>query len=129
MWARRAAFLVCLVAMALWALALPWGRVWAGHNDFMSFYTGGLLAGTPDLYSSSANRALNEQLGYWMPSVQYLRPPYYAMLFKALTALPYHAAYLVYQGVSLAAAFAFAWISRRKVARGSVVPADLEFRF
>src|SRR3982751_5127987 len=98
MWSRRAAFVLCLAAMALWAAALPWQRVWAGHNDFMSFYTGGMLAGTSDLYSSAANRSVNERLGSWMPPVQYLRLPYYAALFKPLTALSYHSAYLMYQG-------------------------------
>jgi hypothetical protein len=119
MWARRLALALSLVAMASWAAALSWQRVWAGHNDFLSFYTGGLLAGTPDLYSSSANRALNEQLGYWMPAVQYLRLPYYAALFKPLTMLPYHAAYLVFQGVCLTAMLAFVWAGR---ARSRLLP-------
>ena len=114
MWARRAAFGLCLAAMALWAAALPWQRVWAGHNEFMAFYTGARLAGTPDLYSSSANRALNEQLGYWMPAVQYLRLPYYAALLRPLAKLPYHAAYLLFQGICLAAALAFALLGRKQ---------------
>ncbi len=114
MWARRFAFVLCLAAMALWAAALPWQRVWAGHNDFMAFYTGAVLASTPDLYSSSANRAVNQQLGYSMPAVQYLRPPYYAALLKPLAKLPYHAAYLIFQAVNLAAALAFAFLSGKK---------------
>jgi hypothetical protein len=114
MWARRIAYLVCLGGMALWAVELPWQRIWAGHNDFMAFYTGGLLAGTPDLYSSSANRILNERLGYWMPAVQYLRLPYYAALFKPLTRLPYHTAYLLFQSMCMAAAGAFLVLGRRR---------------
>lgn len=114
MWARRLAFLLCLGAMALWAVELPWTRVWAGHNDFMQLYAGGLLAGSSRLYSSEANRAIGEQLGYWMPSVQFVRLPYYAALLKPLAKLPYQAAYLVFQGICLAAALVFAWTSRRR---------------
>ena len=114
MWARRLAFLLCLGAMALWATALPWQRVWAGHNDFMQLYAGGTLAGGPALYSSEANRVLGEQLGFWMPAVQFVRLPYYAALLKPLAKLPYHAAYVVFQGVCLAATLVFAFLSRRK---------------
>jgi hypothetical protein len=113
MLARRAAFVLCLVAMALWGGALPWQRIWAGHNDFMAFYTGGLLAGTPELYSSAANRAVNEQLGFWMPGVQYLRLPYYATLLRPLAMLPYHSAYLVFQGACLTSALAFVFLNQR----------------
>jgi hypothetical protein len=114
MWAHRLAFVLCLAAMALWAAALPWQRVWAGHNDFMQLYAGGRLAGTSELYSSDANRTIGEQLGYWMPAVQFVRPPYYAALLKPLAKLPYHAAYLVFQSVCLAAALAFAFVSRKR---------------
>src|SRR5579864_7708623 len=114
MWARRAAFILCLTAMALWAAALPWQRIWAGHNDFMQLYAGGRLAGTSELYSSEANRAIGEKLGFWMPAVQFVRPPYYAALLQPLAKLPYHAAYLAFQGVCLAAALAFAFLSRMK---------------
>ncbi len=114
MWARRLTFVLCLAAMALWAAALPWQRIWAGHNDFMQLYAGGRLAGTHQLYSSGANRALGERLGFWMPSVQFVRLPYYAALLKPLAKLPYHAAYLLFQGVCMAAALAFVWMSRMR---------------
>ena len=112
MWARRLAFLLCLFALALWAAELPWKRVWAGHNDFMQLYAGALLVGGPQLYSSDANRVIGEQLGFWMPSVQFVRLPYYAALLKPLAALPYQASYLLFQGVCMAATLAFAWKSR-----------------
>lgn len=114
MWARRFAFLVCLGGMALWAAALPWQRIWAGHNDFMQLYAGGRLAETPRLYSSQANREIGERLGFWMPAVQFVRPPYYAALLQPLAKLPYHAAYLAFQGVCLAAALWFLFASRRR---------------
>jgi Glycosyltransferase family 87 len=114
MLARRVAFLLCLAAMALWAAALPWQRVWAGHNDFMQLYTGGRLAGASELYSSDANRTIGEQLGYVMPAVQYVRLPYYAALLKPLAMLPYHTAYLVFQSGCLAAALAFVFLTRTR---------------
>jgi len=114
MYARRAAFVLCLAAMGLWAAALPWQRVWAGHNDFMQLYAGGKLAGGSELYSSAANRTIGEQLAFWMPSVQFVRPPYYAALLAPLAKLPYHAAYLIFQSVCLAATLAFAFVSRKR---------------
>ncbi len=100
--------------MALWAVELPWRRVLAGHNDFLSFYTGARLAGTSQLYSSQANRAINEQIGYYVPSIQYLRPPYYAALLKPLTAFPYTVAYWIFQVFCLALLAGFAWAARRR---------------
>jgi hypothetical protein len=114
MYARRAAFVLCLAAMALWAVALPWQRVWAGHNDFMQLYAGGRLAGESELYSSAANRTIGEQLGFWMPSVQFVRLPYYAALLAPLAKLPYHAAYLIFQSVCVAATLTFVFVSRKK---------------
>jgi hypothetical protein len=100
--------------MALWAAALPWQRVWAGHNDFMQLYAGGSLAGASELYSSGANRAIGEQLGYVMPAVQFVRLPYYAALLKPLAMLPYHTAYMVFQSGCFAAALAFAFLMRTR---------------
>jgi Glycosyltransferase family 87 len=100
--------------MVLWAIELPWSRILTGHNDFLSFYTGGMLAGTSDLYSTAANRALNEQLGFSMPAVQYLRPPYYAACLKALTIFPYAVAYWMFQVFCLVLLVGFAWAARRK---------------
>lgn len=114
MLAKRLAFVLCLGAMVLWAAQLPGKRVWAGHNDFMQLYAGGTLAGTPELYSSDANRALDQRLGFWMPSVQYVRPPFYAALLKPLAMLPYRTAYFLFQCACIAAALGFAFLGRRR---------------
>jgi hypothetical protein len=114
MYARRAAFVLCLTAMALWAAALPWQRVWAGHNDFMQLYAGGALAGGRELYSSEANRTIGERLGFWMPAVQFVRPPYYAAILAPLAKLPYRAAYVIFQGVCLSATLAFVFLSSKR---------------
>jgi hypothetical protein len=114
MLARRFSYVLCLAAMMLWAAALSWQRVWAGHNDFMQLYVGGSLAGASELYPSDANRAMGEQLHFWMPAVQFVRLPYYAALLKPLAMLPYHTAYLMFQSVCLAAALAFAFLTRTR---------------
>src|ERR1044071_2509324 len=112
MWGRRVAFVLCLVALALWAAELPWKRVWAGHNDFMQLYAGALLVGSPQLYSSDANRVIGEKLGLWMPAVQVVRLPYYAALLKPLATLPYQTAYFLFQGICVVAPLALAHRSR-----------------
>jgi hypothetical protein len=43
-----------------------------------------------------------------------VRLPYYAALLEPLARLPYHAAYLLFQGACLAAALAFAFVSRKR---------------
>ena len=76
----------------------------AGHNDFAAFYVGAKLAGSSDLYSSEANaRVLARFVGMRSKAVRYLRLPFYALLLKPLAALPYRAAYLIFQALSLAA--------------------------
>lgn len=72
-------------------------RMLKGQNDFVSFYAGAKLVGTPDLYSRAANMAtIQEILGFPMVGTTYIRPPFYAAFFKPLAALPYRAAYGVF---------------------------------
>lgn len=74
--------------------SLQWTRASRGENDFAALYAGGQLAGTPDLYSRSANLAvIQETLGVTMDSVVYTRAPFYAVLLKPLTWLPYRVAW------------------------------------
>ncbi len=74
-------------------------RVLKGQNDFVAFYAGAKLAGTPDLYSRTANIAtIQTTLGFSMVGTTYLRPPFYAVLLKPLAALPYRTAYAIFFG-------------------------------
>ncbi|HEY3742545.1 MAG TPA: hypothetical protein VGL53_22000, partial [Bryobacteraceae bacterium] len=70
-------------------VSIQWSRVIRGQNDFAALYAGGKLAGTPDLYSRTANLALIQStIGMTMDTVVYTRPPFYAALLKPLTSLP-----------------------------------------
>lgn len=72
-------------------------RALHGANDFVSFYAGAKLAGTPDLYSRPANLALIQSiLGFRMEGTTYIRAPFYAVLLKPLAALPYRTAWAIF---------------------------------
>ena len=82
-------------------------RAIQGQNDFVAFYAGGKLAGTPGLYSRAENQALIQSiLGFPLENVTYIRPPFYAALLKPLSLLPYRVAYAVF---SLATLGSFLW--------------------
>ena len=96
--------LVCSVLA--WNLYLPDAA--RGRNDFLQLYTGGKLAGTVDLYNSSRVREVQLQaLGEAGESLQFTRLPYYALLLKPLSALPYGWAYLCWEVLSAAALAGF----------------------
>ncbi len=77
-------------------------RALKGQNDFVQLYAGARLAGTPDLYSRSANLALIKSIqGFTMDTVVYTRPPFYAALLRPLAALPYHVAYAIFSFLTL----------------------------
>jgi hypothetical protein len=72
-------------------------RTLKGQNDFVAFYTGAKLVGTPDLYSRTANIATIESiLGFPMVGTTYIRPPFYAAILKPLALLPYREAYALF---------------------------------
>ena len=72
------------------------------RNDFVTFYAGAKLAGTPDLYSRTANLELNTSLVGNDMNVMYIRPPFYAAILKPLSWLPFLTAYAVFTCFSLA---------------------------
>ncbi len=102
--AGRLALLLCVSLVVLWSCFLPWGRALRGQNDFLGLYSGAKLVGTADLFSDAAYHKLQTATAnIWLPSVLYSRPPFYALLLKPLTGLPYRAAYSVFEGLNLAA--------------------------
>jgi hypothetical protein len=78
----------------------------SGHNDFVTFYAGAKLAGTPLLYSRTANVELINGLAGQDMGMVYIRPPFYAAILKPLALLPFHSAYVVFSFLSLAS---FVW--------------------
>ena len=112
--------IVCVSALALnillvGSLFVP--NAWSGRNDFLSLYAGARLAGTPDLYNPAAIRDVQARsIGEAGESLQFSRLPYYALILKPLSWLPYRTAYLVWVCFSSAFAVGFAalWPDDRK---------------
>ena len=113
----RVFFPVAIGAGCIWLALLGWGqreRFLAGVNDFAQLYAGATLVGTPELYSPEANKRVHrEVIGVVVDSVYYSRPPFYAFLLKPLAALPYRAAYWVFQSVSFLCLAWFLWAFAR----------------
>jgi hypothetical protein len=77
-------------------------RALKAQNDFTAFYVGAKLAGSPDLYSRSANlEAVKSLHGFTMETVVYIRPPFYAALLKPLILFPFRTAYLLFSLATL----------------------------
>ncbi len=95
-WTRRAVITLGLIFLLSLAF-LQRERALPGQNDFVAFYTGGRLVGTPDLYSRTANlRMVHSILGFTMDTVVYIRPPFYAAFLKPMAMLPYPLSYAVF---------------------------------
>jgi Glycosyltransferase family 87 len=105
-WAPVALGLVCVLSLAY----LQRARALAGQNDFAALYAGGRLAGTPDLYSRPANQALVQSVvGVYMEDVVYTRPPFYTVILKPLSLLPYRTAYALFILATLSSLIWFVW--------------------
>jgi hypothetical protein len=96
---------VCLAVV----LYLPGAA--GGRNDFLGEYAAGRLAGTPGLYDIAATERVQiAALGEYSAAFQYTRLPYYPLLFKPLTLLPYQWAYCGWLGLNISALVAFLWL-------------------
>jgi hypothetical protein len=83
-----------------------------GCNDFMNFYSGARLVGTPELYNTERMISLQKEVTGWSSHNKlYCRPPFYALLLSPLGRLSYEAANWVWEGLLLAgfAAFIALW--------------------
>ncbi|MEQ1949061.1 MAG: glycosyltransferase family 87 protein [Bryobacteraceae bacterium] len=110
-----AAALICFGLVALWGSQLDWSIVSRGDNDFAMLYTGAKLVGSASLYDAAAfQRAQREFANVHGEHVLFARLPYYALLWKPLTLLPYATAYRAYTFVNLAALAVFLyWFAPR----------------
>lgn len=88
-----------------WNLFLP-GAAGTGRNDFLGLYAGGQLAGSPDLYNPASVRAA-ELRAAGETGLPFPRLPYYALLLKPLTWMPYRTAYAVWGAMMVAALAGF----------------------
>jgi hypothetical protein len=100
-------FVLAVASLAALAWAHP-DPVLTGRNDFIQFYTGAWLVGTPGLYDAARVREFQEQvLGSTADAWRWTRLPYYAALLWPLGRLPFHIAYLVWQALAIAALAGF----------------------
>jgi hypothetical protein len=79
-----------------------------GLNDFRQLYTAGLLAGSEGMYIPEKAMRVQEQLvGQANPRMVVVRPPFYGLLLKPLTLLPYRVALYCWLIFQVACIFAF----------------------
>lgn len=97
---------VAVLAAVWWPVR---GTVIRGANDFLMFYAGARLAGSPDLYGNPQRvwQVQEESAGMANRALQYTRLPWVAAALWPLGRLPYTAAYAAFQALSLAALAAF----------------------
>jgi hypothetical protein len=85
----------------------------SGANDFVVFYGGAKLVGTPGLYDREANYAVARGIfGEAIPSWRYIRLPFHAALLWPLGRMEYSTAYAIWCALSLGALAGFAWLWR-----------------
>jgi hypothetical protein len=77
------------------------------ETDFLSFYAGARLVGTPDLFRPESAYAIQQQVSHPQRILPYLRPPFYAALLWPFGRLPYTVALTVWLSLNLAALGAF----------------------
>ena len=125
-WRLVALLIVCAagVVFNIWAACALFepGGAWKGHNDFLGFYAGARLSGSPALYDYEAIRREQVHASGTFIDLQFTRLPAYALLLKPITWLPYRAAYVAWLLIqaSAFAAFAILWPARSAGAKFAV---------
>ena len=98
-WQRFVIPPVCAIGILLnvWIACHVFLRnAWLGRNDFLGFYEGARLVGTPQLYDRQAVRDVQLQTVGETFEIQYGRLPCYAWFLKPLRSLPYRTAYTLW---------------------------------
>jgi len=113
---KKPLWLFLIVGLCTYAIVLsiqPWERterILLGRNDFSQLYAGAKLAGGPDLYNGAAVEQIQREVaGFESADIHYLRLPFYALLLRPLSWLPYRAAYFLFQTINLLCFFWFLW--------------------
>src|SRR5687768_1277374 len=81
-------------------------------SDFLTYYTGGKLALSGQIYSPAASKLVRrETLGCAdEPFGEFIRPPYFAALMWPLSQLPFRVALVVWLSFCVAAIVGFVWL-------------------
>jgi len=87
-------------------------RMILGRNDFMQFYAGGRLSGSPAIYSRDAvQQVMEDVVGVRSDSISHFsRLPFYSLFMRPLAMLPYRAAYYLFQSISILCFLLFLWM-------------------
>lgn len=101
---------IALVWVNLVVIGPPPDQVRSGANDFLSFYSGGRLAGSPELYQPPAVKRVQAALGFDGGLLSFIRLPFYAAVLAPFSLLPYQTAYAVWQLLNLLAVVAFVFL-------------------
>ncbi|MGH9663855.1 MAG: glycosyltransferase family 87 protein [Bryobacteraceae bacterium] len=122
---------IVLVASAFWVAVGSLVVPHALHTDFLSFYTGGLLARQGSLHrlydpavQAAVERSLVPGSSVLMP---FIRPPFYAVLLAPLTLLPLVAAFWTWLAAQLAALLGCWWWFARRFGYDALVFAALYY--
>jgi hypothetical protein len=101
--------LACSGIVLLAVIASPyWKDVALGHTDYLSFYAGGRLAFTPDLYDPPHAMAEQLRAAHVMgKGTYYTRMPWFAAAMWPLARLPYLTGQFIWEALLLAGLFAF----------------------
>ena len=106
--ARTPANLAIVISFSLLlVVAFGFPSVRRGRTDFLSFYAGARLAGSPHLYSLSHISGIQREFRAADEIKAFIRPPFYAVLLSPLGRLPFRTAELIWQALLLAAAAGF----------------------
>ena len=98
-WLRFVIPPVCAIGILLnvWIACNVFLRnAWLGRNDFLGFYEGARMVGTPQLYDREAVRELQLQTLGETFEIPYPRLPCYAWFLKPLGSLPYRTSYTLW---------------------------------
>lgn len=94
-----------LVLILMWP---SWDLIVTGKNDFLSFYAGGRLLFHSDIYDAAAVQELQRgTANAESDTLPFIRLPYYALGFHALSRLSYEQAYLIWQLLNVSALIGF----------------------
>jgi len=109
---RPVLLLVCAASVALnvWVLERwPFSPL-GGPQDYLVYYVGGSLVGTPQIFDRDAQIAVQERAGLRpAPSFLWMRLPFYALIARPFTRFSYPAGMLLWKLLSLLLVGAAVW--------------------